>query len=454
VNTKKKLGGEKKKKMKTKKKMIAIVEIAIVLCSVFLVAIPAIAAEDNTQKVSASAVTTASADDYVLGIYGNANEDDTIDMGDVVYTKLAIFGKKPKTELCDAKYDGRINVLDIIQTKLIILGKEKEITIIDTLDRIVTVKKPLKRIIPTHPPAIEALRPLKVPKDIIVGIGTWPTPLDPVFFAEFSDVPCIGTGWNPDVEAILELNPDLVVLTALYGRLKPTADVLESAGIPVVAFKFQTPEVHREEVKTLGYIVDKEEEADEYRDWHEEIQNSIKDKVEKIPEEDKPKVYFETALKSGQYATHRFGGNFIKAGGGKNILEGMSGEIDTEAVIKGDPDIIVKLAPCTAGGYGVDADDTAEFKALREEIMSRPELQKVKAVEEGEVYILANHMVSFYQACGCRAFIGDAYFAKWLQPTLFEDLDPKTIHQEYLTRFQGLDIDLDEKGVFAYPEPS
>jgi iron complex transport system substrate-binding protein len=67
------------------------------------------------QKVSATEVTTASEDDFVLGIYGNANEDDTIDMGDVVYTKLAIFGKKPKTELCDAKYDGRINVLDVIE---------------------------------------------------------------------------------------------------------------------------------------------------------------------------------------------------------------------------------------------------------------------------------------------------------------------------------------------------
>ena len=443
--------------MKTKNKILAIVEIAIVLCSVFLVAtLPSIAAEQNQamQKVSATMVTTASEDDYVLGVYGNANEDDTIDMGDVVYIKLAIFGKKDKTELCDAKYDGRINVLDVIQAKLIILGKEKELTVIDSLDRIVTVKKPVKRIILTHPPAIEALRPLKVPKDIIVGIGTWPIPLHPVFFAEFIDVPCIGTGWNPDVEAILELNPDLVVLTALYGRLKPTADVLESVGIPAVAFKLQTPEVHQEEVETLGYIFDKEEEADEYLDWREEILNSINDKVEKIPEEDKPKVYFETAWESGQYGTHIFCGNFIKAGGGKNIFEGMSGKIDAEAVIAADPDIIVKLAPRTAGACGVDADDTAEFKAIREEIMSRPELQKVKAVEEGEVYILANHLVSFYPACGCRAFIGYAYFAKWLQPTLFEDLDPKTIHQDYLTRFQGLDIDLDEKGVFAYPEPN
>jgi uncharacterized membrane protein YeiB len=89
--------------MKTKTKTIALVEIAIVLCSVFLVALPAIAAEQTTQKVSATEITTASEDDFVLDIYGNGNEDDTIDMGDVVYTKLAIFGKKPKTELCDAK---------------------------------------------------------------------------------------------------------------------------------------------------------------------------------------------------------------------------------------------------------------------------------------------------------------------------------------------------------------
>ncbi|MCK4732049.1 MAG: hypothetical protein KAT65_06265 [Methanophagales archaeon] len=34
----KNLGGEKKEKMKTKNKIIALVEIAIVLCSVFLVA--------------------------------------------------------------------------------------------------------------------------------------------------------------------------------------------------------------------------------------------------------------------------------------------------------------------------------------------------------------------------------------------------------------------------------
>jgi iron complex transport system substrate-binding protein len=104
------------------------VVIAIVLCSALLVALPAIAAED----------------DFVLDIYGNANEDDTIDMRDLTYVKLIFFGEKPETKLADAKYDGEINPLDFVQIKLVIVGKEKELTLVDSADRIVTVKKPLE----------------------------------------------------------------------------------------------------------------------------------------------------------------------------------------------------------------------------------------------------------------------------------------------------------------------
>jgi hypothetical protein len=114
--------------MKTRTKTLAVVKIAIVLCSVFLVAIPGIAA-DQTQKVSTSEVTTASEGDFVLGIYGNANEDGTIDMRDTTYIKLVIFGKKPKTDLTDANYDGKVSMLDVGQTKLIILGMEKQLTV-------------------------------------------------------------------------------------------------------------------------------------------------------------------------------------------------------------------------------------------------------------------------------------------------------------------------------------
>jgi iron complex transport system substrate-binding protein len=78
----------------------------------------------------------------------------------------------------------------------------------------------------------------------------------------------------------------------------------------------------------------------------------------------------------------------------------------------------------------------------------------VTAVREKQVYVLSGHFMYGGPYAGCRGFLGTIYMAKWFHPELFEDLDPQAIHQEYLKRFQGLDIDLDEKGVFVYPEPS
>ena len=53
------------------------------------------------------------ASDYTLGIFGNANEDDTINMQDVTYTELIILEYRDRTELSDAKYDDRINMQEV-----------------------------------------------------------------------------------------------------------------------------------------------------------------------------------------------------------------------------------------------------------------------------------------------------------------------------------------------------
>ena len=207
-------GGEKEK-MKTKTKILAVVEIAIVLCSVFLVAIPAIATDQNqtTQKVSANTITTTSEDDYVLGIYGNANEDDTIDMRDLTYVKLIFFGKKPETELADAKYDGEINPLDFIQIKLIIVGKEKELTFIDFCEKSVSVKKPVRSIVVLSDSTADAIRVLGA-EDKVVGIGSG-LANENILLPVMSKLPTVGGGSQrgtaPDYEAILNLKPDIIL---------------------------------------------------------------------------------------------------------------------------------------------------------------------------------------------------------------------------------------------------
>ena len=435
--------------MKAKTKILTLLEIAVVLCSVFLVAtLPAIAADQTTQKASASEVTTASEDDYVLGIYGNANEDDTIDMGDVVYTKLAIFGKKPKTKLCDAKYDGRINVLDVIQTKLIILGKEKEITIIDTDDRIVTVKKPIESIVCAIHHHVETLRSIKVQKSMIVGLPD-NTIKFTSYFPEFGDVPSIGSSFSSvDVESVLMLRPDVVIIFPTTRGIGTTqiVETLEAAGMPVLCFKCNIPTSYVEEIRKLGYIFDKEDEANEFIDFYEGFLNPIEEKVEDIPEEDKPKVYCEYS----PYTINPKSDNYpITLAGGKNIFAGMpTGKVDPEAVENSNPDVIVRIVSYEADARA--AGDTANLKEARTEMMGRLILQNVPALKNERVYVITSPFWTFLPYSGCRHFIGVGYLAKWFHPKLFTDMDPKAIHQEYLTRFQGLDYDLDKHGVFVY----
>ncbi len=390
----------------------------------------------------------AAASDYTLGIFGNANEDDTINMQDVTYTELIILEYRDRTELADAKYDAEIDILDMTQIALIILGREKELTLIDTADRIVTVKKPLMKIVAPHIHPVETLRSLKA-GDTIIGVG-YLIAEDDAFFPEFGEVSNVGSPWKPDIEAILSLNPDAVILhTSLGGGFDTLGDVqdaCEAAGITVLRLNFNQADSYPEEVEKLGYVFDKKEEAEELLDWIENILNSIEEVVEEIPEENKPTVYCESNSPYTSYSAY----TYIDFTGGIDIFSDAAGPVDAEEVIERNPDLIVKLV-WELGGYHPDAGDTAELKSARDELMNRDTLKNVKAVEAGEVYVMSTYIYGAFPNSGCRHFLQLAYQAKWFHPELFEDLDPQAIHQEYLTEFQGMDIDLDEKGVFVYP---
>ena len=84
--------------------------------------------------------------------------------------------------------------------------------------------------------------------------------------------------------------------------------------------------------------------------------------------------------------------------------------------------------------------------AGREDILNRPDLANVNAVKTGSVYVTSGNFRND-ASCGVT---GAAYLAKLFHPSLFEDLDPEAIHQEYL-KFQHVDYDLDEHGIFVYP---
>ena len=351
-----------------------------------------------------------------------------------------------------------INVLDVIQTKLIILGKEKQLTVIDGRDYIVTVEKPIKRVAVFRPNHFETLRSLGV-SDRIVGVPKEKL-FDPVFFPELVNLPSYGSKRTPDIEVILNTYPDVVIFWA-----SPLIrEGLKTADPSIVQLNFESSdrdyEIYRKDVPKLGYIFDREDRARELLDFQDEIRNSIKAVVDTIPDEDKPKVFagLSASRGSGPASPER-----IALSGGKDIREGLTGKLDPEYVIKEDPEVVivtrwfVESCPSDQGAYspyGRDRDDVAALAEARTEFMNTPHWMHLTAVKTERVFVDPNALTTASGGNnGARCFVQIAYQAKSFHPTLFEDMDPREIHQEYITRFQGLDIDLDKKGVFWYPEP-
>ena len=375
---------------------------------------------------------------------------------------------RPETELADAKYDGKINPLDFIQIKLIIVGKEKEITVVDGNGDPVTVHKPVERVIVEYLDNAELIRILNA-KDKVVGVD-FIIAKTKIQFPELSKLPCLGAMSNPDYEAVLSLNPDLLLTFS-----KSTSEKKEKLpGVAVVFLGLYYPDLSNsygsrftDGVRKLGYILDAEEEAEEYINWRIGLVDSIKSQTEGLSEDEKPRVFIwskpSLPLKK-TFKTCPMADTLTQMcilAGGKSIAEDLPEfvqpvyriTVDPEWVIVQNPDfILVHTVRYTYGGgtmdtaSGYDADDPAGVKEMRDAIMSCPELANVKAVKTGNVYIMSGN----FRNDAAGGVTGAAYMAKLFHPDLFEDLDPEAIHQEFL-ELQRFDYDLDEHGVFVYP---
>jgi len=379
---------------------------------------------------------------FTLQIYGNANEDDKIDMRDVTYIKLVIFRKKPETKFCDANYDGRVSMLDVVQTKLIIVGKEAKLTLIDQADRTVTVPKPVERVVTLFPSVMRIILHLGA-VDKIVGVSERTHNYGENMVAvraypELEELPCAGNYNDPNLETLVTLNPDVIFM---YAGVSDVADATqEKVGIPVVCLKpsptgeeFSAPGGPFETWRLAGMVLGEKERA-----RAEELISYCKEEIEKvlritseIPEREKPTVYFCHAHRASDITRAVTSYDPIDIAGGINVAAEIrpdSGsvvvDISKEQIIKWNPDIILI--------HSFSKEPTLSI----EKVLSDPTLQTVSAVKNKRIYYTKGWYIGWDPATGLTECF---YMAKLFHPTLFKDLDVEEEGNEILKRFYGAD---------------
>jgi iron complex transport system substrate-binding protein len=355
----------------------------------------------------------AAASNNTLGIFGNANEDSTINMQDVEYTQRIILGFDDQTELADAKYDDKVDILDVTQTELVILGREKELTIMDSADRIVTVDMPVERVISIDNGALETLRALGVNvEEEVVGVSTYILE-NPQYWPELQDK----SGFEfmrLDYEKIVELD---------------------------------------ENVRILGEIFSEKGRMEEYIAWYHSYDDLILSRTGGLEAKDKTHVLYLSYPNSCYPALKAITGSdgdhpLILNAGGINIAADLTGgtsiAVDKEWIVEQNPDVIIgKVVGGDFTGYSVDgAESLGNMKGVRDTLIADPALGATKAVEDGNVFIICTDLNK-----AAVHVVGTAYLAKCFYPELFEDIQPESILKEYYEKWQGVPY----QGIYVYP---
>ena len=404
--------------------------------------------------------------DFVLDIYGNADMNEFLDEDDIQYIKSIIEGTNEETTLADANYDGEVDEEDIEQVQAILDGRETRITYMDILGEAETLNKPIKRLVNMGYNGVEMTRILGA-EDLLVAYGA-DRSAHKTYLPELSNLPSVSPdegaqAENADFEKIIMLQPDALQTniergsSTTAGRAQKDIFKKNLPDVPLISLNMRELDVLVKNVRTYGYLIDHEKEAEEFIKWYTKYYDLFESRTEGIPEEERPMAFFEYASEPYNcYASGSNLGQVLVLAGGKNIIDGAVGPDDPQykGMIAADPEFIVKVNPkyifeavASWGDGGYETDDLSKMIASRDHVLNRSELANVDAVKNNQVYCL-----DYFLLIGAgNNIIGTAYMAKLLHPDLFEDIDPVAIHQEYVDRFCRIDFNVEDRGAFLYP---
>jgi iron complex transport system substrate-binding protein len=199
-----------------------------------------------------------------------------------------------------------------------------------------------KRIVAIGPNSAEIVCALGA-CDAIVGVSKFC-----VYPPELKDRPQVGGQFDPDLERITALRPDLVITRGSHGGLER---LCEERGIAVYHDETDSFEGVEKAVMELGALLGREEEAkkvnSEFRAKLDEIRAQVSGKR-------RPRVFLTVSRQPDRLANIMTAGRgtflheMIEIAGGINVfgdVEMRYPQVSPEAVLAKQPDVIIELLP-------------------------------------------------------------------------------------------------------------
>ena len=273
------------------------------------------------------------------------------------------------------------------------LATSYPLLVTDDRGRRVEIPAEPQRLVVMLPSATETICAIGACDKIVAtdSFSNWPE--------EVRDLPKAGGLYDPNLELIVSLRPDLVI-ASVYGKL---ADRLEEAGIPVYAVRTETYRDIFRTARALGRVLNREAQAEALVA---RIQSQIYVLESRAAQaKTRPSVYYEIDPTPYTAGPDSFIGTLIEKARGRNIVPpelGLFPKISPEFVVAEDPEVIIL--------------GDAPFGVTAEKLKERPGWAGIRAVKQGRVCELTQEEVDLVSRPGPRVPEGLAVLVHCIHP--------------------------------------
>lgn len=252
-------------------------------------------------------------------------------------------------------------------------------------------------------------------------------------YPDLSDVSVVQSGGTVNAEALLELQPDVVLLKYGLYIAEGEAEKLEKLDIPYLVIAYTDMEEQIDAIRLVGQVAggSAEEKAEQICDYYQNTIDLATEKKQQIPEENQIRVYHSINQTYRTDGTNSLGADWISAVGcvncsvGQTLLAEGDGYFTTkEQIFVWDPDVIICNDSMAAEYFKTDE----EWKGLR-------------AVQDDKVYNIPISATRWGQQGSVETFFGILWLGTTLYPEVYSDVDLKTEVCTFYDEVLGISID-------------
>ncbi|QTQ16818.1 ABC transporter substrate-binding protein [Treponema parvum] len=238
-----------------------------------------------------------------------------------------------------------------------------------------------------------------------------------------------------NIEQLMSLKPDVILFSATNAKER---EMFKTSGIPAVGFSFAQFDfdaiaIYESWIKLLGEIFGDTGRADKMLAYSHSVEKFVKERVEKIPEDKKPRclVFYACDDRGMRVSGSKmFGQYWIETVGGINAASELKGtaSVNMEQIYDWNPDKVFLNNFCAS----LPED-------LYNNAFKNQDWSSVKAVQTRQVY---KYPLGMYRWCppGPDIPLSLLWCAKQIQPEVFSDVDMDKEIKTYFKNMYGVEL--------------